>query len=76
MPLFTVCRHLTATRITQTLTILDLHYNEIGAAGAEYLADALKVNRVGLPFVTIGSHLTAAHITDTHNTRRTLQRDR
>lgn len=30
----------------QTLTSLDISSNEIGGDGAQYLADALKVNRV------------------------------
>jgi ABC-type uncharacterized transport system substrate-binding protein len=33
---------------TQTLTTLDLNYNQIGDAGAQYLADALRNNTVTL----------------------------
>ena len=33
---------------TQTLTTLDLHWNQIGALGAQHLADALRNNTVTL----------------------------
>ena len=32
--------------VTRTLTILDIEENEIENKGVEYLADALKINRV------------------------------
>ena len=34
------------SRPSQTLTTLELQYNSIQAAGAKYLADALRINQV------------------------------
>lgn len=44
---------------TQTLTILDLRYNNLGDEGAQHLADALRNNAVSimLPSDRLCSHL-------------------
>ena len=42
-------------RCLQTLTTLNLEYNEIGADGARHLAEALKVNRVMQFMYTVAS---------------------
>jgi hypothetical protein len=63
--------------LSQTLTTLNLQSNEIGAQGAEHLANALQENKVtSLRRPTSYATIHSSFITDTHNTESSKQRDR
>jgi hypothetical protein len=61
---------------TQTLTTLDLSSNQIGAVGAQHLADALQHNTVTLILSSSISYTHLHFFTDTHHTKAVQQSNR
>ena len=61
--------------LLQTLTELDLQYNQIGAEGAQYLSEALKINKVSSKQHSFHLLLSISFtcISDTHYTRTQWQ---
>ena len=61
---------------TQTLANLDLNYNNIGAEGAQILANALQVNTVRRLLCALIIYSLPSLHTDTHNAESSGQQDR
>jgi len=71
--------HLIPVSFIQTLTKLNLSYNQIGAQGAQYLGEALRHNTVRLSLLhvfTIISFLSLSYRHSLHSTLRTIKSGR